>query len=60
MFNHKRCNLPATYASGIGLPAQTLTRFVRRFQRASHAAPFAHAMQVTFVTPASLTLLCEP
>jgi hypothetical protein len=26
VFKHKRCNLPATYASGIGLQAKTLSR----------------------------------
>jgi hypothetical protein len=25
MFKHKRCNLPATYANRIGLPAKTLS-----------------------------------
>ncbi|PMS25193.1 hypothetical protein C0Z16_29615 [Paraburkholderia rhynchosiae] len=43
-FNHKRCNLPATYAGGVGLPAQTLRRFVRRVHQAKHATRYAAFM----------------
>ncbi|SIT47144.1 hypothetical protein BN2475_710080 [Paraburkholderia ribeironis] len=50
MLKHKRCNLPATYASGIGLPAKTLTRplaqhAVTSARRARHNACMLRVMR---------------